>query len=103
MTRKTGVPFLSDVEPGEAMNDDDAVSPDLQPTGGTCPICKAKAVRKFRPFCSGRCADVDLGRWMTGRYAIPGGDADEDEDGEQALAEALARRERGRTDDAEEA
>jgi endogenous inhibitor of DNA gyrase (YacG/DUF329 family) len=38
----------------------------------------------FKPFCSGRCADVDLGRWLTGGYAIPGGDVDADEDGDAA-------------------
>ncbi len=37
----------------------------------TCPICKAETQRKYRPFCSRRCADLDLGRWMTGAYAIP--------------------------------
>ena len=28
----------------------------------------------FAPFCSARCADVDLGRWLTGQYAIPAED-----------------------------
>ena len=36
----------------------------------SCPICKAKPVSKYRPFCSKRCADLDLGRWMTGSYRI---------------------------------
>ncbi len=36
-----------------------------------CPICKAPAVHRFRPFCSQRCADIDLGRWVKGNYAIP--------------------------------
>ncbi|MEM1299512.1 MAG: DNA gyrase inhibitor YacG [Pseudomonadota bacterium] len=44
-------------------------------TKGTCPICKAETMARWRPFCSQRCADVDLGRWMTGRYAIPAEDA----------------------------
>ena len=38
----------------------------------TCPICRKPAVPDYRPFCSRRCADVDLGRWLTGRYVIPG-------------------------------
>ena len=39
----------------------------------TCPICrKAKADQKYRPFCSKRCADIDLGRWLKGSYVIPG-------------------------------
>lgn len=37
-----------------------------------CTICKRPAVEKFRPFCSARCADVDLGRWLNESYAIPG-------------------------------
>lgn len=38
----------------------------------TCPICKKKeVVETSRPFCSKRCADVDLGRWLKGGYAIP--------------------------------
>ena len=43
-----------------------------KPTPPRCPICARPAVRDFRPFCSKRCADVDLGRWLGGRYAIPG-------------------------------
>lgn len=37
----------------------------------TCPICGAPARHETRPFCSKRCADVDLGRWLKGGYAIP--------------------------------
>ena len=36
-----------------------------------CPICGKPIAAAFRPFCSKRCADVDLQRWLTGRYAIP--------------------------------
>ncbi len=36
-----------------------------------CPICAAETVHRFRPFCSKRCSDVDLGRWMKGNYRIP--------------------------------
>ena len=42
-----------------------------------CPICKKPAEPDYRPFCSKRCADVDLQRWFTGGYAIP---AEEDEE-----------------------
>lgn len=35
-----------------------------------CPICGEEGTPEFRPFCSRRCADVDLGRWMTGAYAV---------------------------------
>lgn len=41
-----------------------------------CPICKKPVSTDYRPFCSKRCADVDLQRWFTGRYAIPGESAD---------------------------
>ncbi len=41
----------------------------------TCPICKKPASHQYRPFCSRRCADVDLGRWLTEGYAIPADDA----------------------------
>ena len=38
----------------------------------TCPICDKPALEAFRPFCSKRCADVDLHRWLSGGYVIPG-------------------------------
>jgi endogenous inhibitor of DNA gyrase (YacG/DUF329 family) len=42
-----------------------------------CPICGKPAKPDARPFCSRRCADVDLQRWLSGRYAIPAVEADE--------------------------
>ncbi len=36
-----------------------------------CPICARETDAKYRPFCSRRCADVDLGKWLTGSYTIP--------------------------------
>lgn len=36
-----------------------------------CPICAKPRAIEYRPFCSKRCANVDLGRWMSGSYAIP--------------------------------
>ena len=45
-----------------------------------CPICRKPMVEKFRPFCSKRCADVDLNRWFTGAYVVAGKE-EEDEDG----------------------
>lgn len=39
----------------------------------TCPTCRQKpADAVYRPFCSKRCADVDLQRWFTGGYVLPG-------------------------------
>ena len=43
-----------------------------------CPICRRPAAPDYQPFCSQRCADVDLGRWLNERYAIPE-DLDSDE------------------------
>lgn len=51
-----------------------------------CPICGKTADPKVRPFCSPRCADIDLHRWLTGGYSIareseeetPGDDTDEE-------------------------
>ena len=55
-----------------------------------CPICGKPAERAFRPFCSARCADVDLNRWLSGRYAIPANPEDE-EDGEASQPEDAPR------------
>ena len=47
-----------------------------------CPICKKHpVVPEYRPFCSKRCADVDLQRWFTGGYAIPVRDDEPTDDG----------------------
>lgn len=46
-----------------------------------CPICGKPPEQEFRPFCSRRCSDVDLNRWLSGVYAIPV-TAESDEDGE---------------------
>jgi endogenous inhibitor of DNA gyrase (YacG/DUF329 family) len=43
-------------------------------------MCKKPSDLAFRPFCSKRCADLDLQRWLTGRYAIPARADDEDDD-----------------------
>lgn len=56
----------------------------------TCPICARKSDARYRPFCSKRCADVDLAKWMTGGYALP---SDDPEDLEEA-AEAAERAQR---------
>ncbi len=48
-----------------------------------CPICARRTSRETYPFCSRRCADVDLNRWLSGRYAIPGESLDAGHDGEE--------------------
>jgi hypothetical protein len=55
-----------------AVNDNALQSP--------CPICRRPAPAQYFPFCSKRCADVDLHRWLSGGYAIPGAES-EDEQG----------------------
>ena len=44
----------------------------------SCPICGKPAAERFRPFCSGRCKDVDLNRWFKGSYAIPAAESADD-------------------------
>ncbi|MCQ8279361.1 DNA gyrase inhibitor YacG [Acetobacteraceae bacterium KSS8] len=51
--------------------------PDSLVPGSRCPICGRATVQRFKPFCSLRCADADLGRWLTGEYRVPGPPADE--------------------------
>ncbi len=45
-----------------------------------CPICGKPSDDDFRPFCSDRCAKLDLGRWLSDAYAIPAGEVEEEED-----------------------
>ncbi len=44
-----------------------------------CPICGKPATREARPFCSPRCRAVDLHRWLTGAYAIPVVESDDED------------------------
>ena len=59
-----------------------------------CAVCGKPVVAEYRPFCSKRCADVDLGRWLKASYVVPGEDgealdtmraveSEEPEDGEE--------------------
>lgn len=47
-----------------------------------CPICGKPMVEEFKPFCSKRCADIDLNRWLTGNYVIPARDEELIDEGE---------------------
>ena len=55
-----------------------------------CPTCGAPADAEARPFCSSRCADVDLGNWFRGKYGIPAVDAADDTIIEALLAGDMA-------------
>ncbi|MGA0533109.1 DNA gyrase inhibitor YacG [Hansschlegelia sp. KR7-227] len=56
---------------------EDAVRPVRPPR--PCPICSKMSVPAFQPFCSKRCADVDLSRWFGGVYAVPTPEGPDDE------------------------
>lgn len=45
-----------------------------------CPVCKKPLHEKYKPFCSKRCADIDLGRWLNESYTVPTEDAVLDEE-----------------------
>lgn len=58
-----------------------------QPKTAKCPICSKLADAKHRPFCSQRCRQVDLAKWLNGSYSVPA----EEEDFNEADVEALER------------
>jgi uncharacterized protein len=47
--------------------------------GRGCPICGAPPAGRYRPFCSARCADIDLARWLNESYRVPGDASDPSE------------------------
>lgn len=49
-----------------------------------CAVCGKPQDAKFKPFCSRRCANIDLGRWLKGTYVIAGRAEDESESGRSA-------------------
>jgi uncharacterized protein len=56
-----------------------------------CAVCGKPQEQAFKPFCSKRCADVDLNRWLSGGYAIPASEED-DPDAETPIAPPSERR-----------
>ena len=48
--------------------------------GGRCPMCARRWTQKYRPFCSKRCADLDLSKWLNESYKIPAEEAGELDD-----------------------
>jgi uncharacterized protein len=61
------------------------------PSARLCPICGKPADSRWRPFCSKRCADIDLGRWLDEAYRIPV----EEEEGNDLSAEGTSEKEDG--------
>jgi hypothetical protein len=55
-------------------------------SSATCPICGKPTDPAVRPFCSKRCADIDLRRWLVGGYAIPASADDAEQDGPTGIA-----------------
>lgn len=51
----------------------------LKPTR-PCPVCGKPSSQQHHPFCSARCADIDLNRWLSGRYVIPAEPVEDSED-----------------------
>jgi len=47
-------------------------------TGRRCPICGKPSHAATRPFCSKRCRDVDLNRWLSGSYVVPGAETEDE-------------------------
>lgn len=45
-----------------------------QGDGPRCPVCGKPVVARYRPFCSARCAQIDLNRWLSEVYVVPGDD-----------------------------
>jgi endogenous inhibitor of DNA gyrase (YacG/DUF329 family) len=53
-----------------------------------CAMCDRAVDEKFKPFCSKRCADVDLAKWLSGSYAIASDNPEEAEELYQELSKA---------------
>jgi endogenous inhibitor of DNA gyrase (YacG/DUF329 family) len=49
-----------------------------------CPICGKRPLPQYRPFCSARCAQIDLGRWLKGNYRIPTEEGPDEGGGDEA-------------------
>lgn len=53
----------------------------------SCPICQKPNTPAYRPFCSKRCADIDLGKWLKGDYAVQSRDPEDIEEAANQLEE----------------
>ena len=57
-------------------------------SAATCPQCGGTAVKPHTPFCSRRCAQLDLGNWLNEEYRVPAHEAQDDADLDAMLANA---------------
>jgi uncharacterized protein len=71
---------MAQKSPIKALSDSETSTPFK---AGRCSVCKAPTDEALHPFCSQRCANVDLARWLGGGYVIADAGQDGDEDDEQ--------------------
>jgi uncharacterized protein len=65
------------MSPDESLSPDESGANGVTPRLRPCPICGKLALAEWKPFCSKRCADIDLNRWLSGIYAVPVQEDDE--------------------------
>jgi endogenous inhibitor of DNA gyrase (YacG/DUF329 family) len=51
----------------------------MSPQKPRCPVCGKRPTPEHKPFCSKRCADIDLGRWLTESYSLAETPSDDEE------------------------
>jgi endogenous inhibitor of DNA gyrase (YacG/DUF329 family) len=64
--------------PAKPPDDAGAGKASVKRSGKPCPICRKPATEASQPFCSARCREVDLNRWLSNSYALPVRDDDQD-------------------------
>ena len=81
---------MSDTKQNQQLELTEPVAKSVEKLLPKCPTCGAPADAKAHPFCSSRCAEVDLGNWFQGKYGIPVVDAADDTIIEALLAGDMA-------------
>ena len=81
---------MSDIKQNQQSEPTKSVAKSAEMLMLKCQTCGAPADAKARPFCSSRCADVDLGNWFQEKYTIPAVDAADDTIIEALLAGDMA-------------
>ena len=81
---------MSDIKQNQQSEPTKSVAKSTAKLLSKCPTCGAPADAEARPFCSSRCADVDLGNWFQGKYGIPAVDEADDTIIEALLAGDMA-------------